>query len=109
MPFSQVDIAPTILGLAGIPVGKTPSWSHIVTLKTINLPRQARDKHREDSKTERAFCADTELHGRPIDCSVACQHRSGGAARCEKRHLFFGSVFPMFVPSLSGQNDRLYI
>ena len=81
MPFSQVDIAPTILGLAGIPVGKTPSWSHIVTLKTINLPRQARDKHREDSKTERAFCADTELHGRPIDCSVACQHRSGGAAR----------------------------
>jgi 4-aminobutyrate aminotransferase len=30
------------------------------------------------------------------------------AALCEKRHLFL-SAFPMFVPSLSWQNDRLYI
>jgi len=27
---------------------------------------------------------------------------------CEKRHLFL-SAFPMFVPSLSWQNDRFYI
>ena len=27
---------------------------------------------------------------------------------CEKRHLFL-SAFPMFVPSLSWQNDRSYI
>jgi hypothetical protein len=29
-------------------------------------------------------------------------------SRCEKQHLFL-SVFPMFVPSLSWQNDRFYI
>jgi hypothetical protein len=29
-----------------------------------------------------------------------------GTCRCEKRHVFFLSAFPMFVPSLSWQNDR---
>jgi hypothetical protein len=28
---------------------------------------------------------------------------------CEKRHLLFECAFPMFVPSLSWQNDHVYI
>jgi hypothetical protein len=31
-----------------------------------------------------------------------------GTCRCEKRHVFFLSAFPMFVPSLSWQNDRFF-
>ena len=49
---------------------------------------------------ESAFGFDTgRFHG-PV---AGCTHRKGA-----KNGIFFG-VFPMFVPSLSWQNDRFYI
>ena len=41
-------------------VRKTAFWSHFI-LKTIILPRQARDKLRENSKTEGVLCRVAEL------------------------------------------------
>jgi hypothetical protein len=81
---------------------------------TIILPRQARDKHRENSKKRVvaffAGCYDF------VDLfRGAAILRPGGdlqrrrpvlRLRCEKN--LFLSAFPMFVPSLSWQNDRFY-
>ena len=62
-------------------------------LKTVILPRQARDEHRESSPKKAVFS----------------QPWTGRAERLGGAETPFFSIFPMFVPSLSWQNDRLYI
>jgi carboxylesterase type B len=42
-------------------VRRTPFWSHFIALlKTINLPRQARDKHKEKLRNRRRFVQDKD-------------------------------------------------
>ena len=49
----------------------------------------------------------TRIHRESTQHAEPCVQRLLWRYRCEKRHLFW--VFPMFVPSLSWQNDRFYI
>jgi hypothetical protein len=58
---------------------KTPSWSHCRTLKTITLPRQARDKHTKSSGERGACCC---RHG--DTCGVCGADGGAGAGVSEE-------------------------
>jgi hypothetical protein len=78
---------------------KTAFLSHLY-IKANILPRQARDKQWENSK--RCRC---RAPGSQRVQSLA----SLGQYALRKTHLSFLSGFPMFVPSLSWENDAFYI
>jgi hypothetical protein len=75
-------------------VRKTPFWSHFY-IKTILLPRQAREKHRKNSKKHRFSCRATASGTTTADCVTrAClarraNHRHQGlpAARSRRHRL----------------------
>jgi len=70
-------------------------------MKTIILPTQARDKHSENSKESGVFS-----QGCPTSPTPTSEY-DGTSVR--KTDASFFEFFPMFVPSLSWQNDRFYI
>jgi hypothetical protein len=80
---AREEVTPSLL-LIILPLLKTAFLSHLY-IKPIILPRQARDKHRENSKKRCRFSHLLLMVLKP-------------SAR--KRSLFV-SAFPMFVPSLS--------
>jgi hypothetical protein len=49
--FGELDNLPNFSD----PVRKTPFWSQFYIIKTIILPRQAQDKHRESTQKRRRF------------------------------------------------------
>ena len=77
--------------------------------QTIILPRQARDKHRgKPPQKERAVCVCFP----PCRVSAPFSHHSRSSispAALVRNTPPFPSSFPMFVPSLSWQNDRFYL
>jgi hypothetical protein len=69
-------------------------------IKCIILPRQARDKHRENSQQSGVCLGHVRSAlGQPA-------HGAEARARCEKWSPPFPLTFPMFVSRLSWQNDR---
>jgi hypothetical protein len=69
---------------------KTALLSYLY-IKTIILPRQARDKHRENSTKDAVFRTAAEDTMRTV---------------CKTTRRLCLSAFPMLVPSQSWQNDR---
>jgi hypothetical protein len=52
-------------------VRKTPLFEPFIYIKTIILPRQARDKHRETAQKRVAFCADDDGDETLESCAAA--------------------------------------
>jgi hypothetical protein len=84
------------VALAG---AKTVVLSHLY-MKTIILPRQARDKHRESTQKRRSRVA-PGLPKTSASFSSSERVQPGANVSLHKNHLSFSQLFRMLVPSLS--------